>query len=203
MARMPQQQVGESSLAARRVPVTVSTERADLAIRMVRFAVSARRVLVRAVTIGGLMVAGWLLAVLFGASSATAEASVEVPAAVTVSPVDGFPTVDATVPHHSVLTNPVLNGSALNNAEAMAGLNVDGLTSQSKPGLPAPSTAGDTLGLNSLMPNGGGGGPFGPTAGDVARFVFNPRLRAQCAPLACVLPPVVRTAADDPSFSPD
>jgi hypothetical protein len=84
----------------------------------------------------------------------------------------------------------------------MAGLTVDGLTSQSEPGLPEPSTAGKNLGGNGLVPSGGSGS-FGPGMGDVARSVFDPRLAVQRAPLAWVLPPVVRTAADDPSFSPD
>lgn len=141
------------------------------------------------------MVAGWLLALLFGAAPAaadtTAATGVHAPQVVTGSLADDFPTVDAT-------------SSAMDNAEAMAGLNVDGLTSQSKPGFPAPSTDGNMAGANGLVPtNGGGGGPSGPGMGDVARSVFDPRLEAQCAPLACVLPPVVRTAADDPSFSPD
>ncbi|MFI6485549.1 hypothetical protein ACIBH1_47120 [Nonomuraea sp. NPDC050663] len=150
---------------------------------MARFAAGARRILVRALTVGGLMIAGWLLAMLFGASPATAETT----QAVTASATDIFPAAD----------------SSSVNAEAMAGLNVDGLTSQSKPGTPVPSTAGDSHGPNGLVPNGGGSGPFGPGMGDVARSAFDPRLLAQRAPLACVLPPVVRTAADDPSFSPD
>ncbi|MBF8186382.1 hypothetical protein ITP53_11595 [Nonomuraea sp. K274] len=95
------------------------------------------------------------------------------------------------------------HSAASDNAEAMAGRTVDGLNSQQDPGLPAPSTAGKILDTNGLVPNGGGSGPFGPAAGDVARSVFDPRLQVQRAFLACVLPPVVRTAADDPSFSPD
>jgi hypothetical protein len=85
----------------------------------------------------------------------------------------------------------------------MAGRTVDGLNSQRDPGLPAPSSAGKILDTNGLVPNGGGSGPFGPAAGDIARSVFDPRLQARRALLAYVLPPVVRTAADDPSFSPD
>lgn len=136
------------------------------------------------------MAAGWLLAMLFGMLSAT-PASAETTAAPVVagSVTDDFPTAgDA--------------ASATDNAEAMAGLKVDGLTSQSTPGMPDPSTASKNMGANGLAPNGGGNGPFGPGMGDFARS-FDPRLMAQRAPLACVLPPVVRTAADDPSFSPD
>ncbi|MEV0586753.1 hypothetical protein [Nonomuraea sp. NPDC050310] len=159
---------------------------------MARFAAGARTVLSRALTVGGLMVAGWLLALLFGAAPANAEAAQTQARTHEASQgVTGFPTVDTTT------------ASVPDNTEAMAGLHVDGLTSQSKPGLPTPSTAGDTSGPNGLVPNGGGSGPFGPGMGDVARFAFDPRLLAQRAPLACVLPPVVRTAADDPSFSPD
>lgn len=196
MARMPVQQQRASSLVAPRVPVAFSAEeeithRVD---RMARFAAGARRVLTRAAAIGGLVAAGWLLALLFGAAPAAADSTAatgaHAPQVVTGSSTDGFPTADAT-------------SSAMDNAEAMAGLNVDGLTSQSKPGFPAPSTAGKMAGTNGLVPNSGGSGLSGPGMGDVARSVFDPRLEAQCAPLACVLPPVVRTAADDPSFSPD
>ncbi|MEU0568723.1 hypothetical protein ABZ297_25550 [Nonomuraea sp. NPDC005983] len=163
--------------------------------RMARFAAGARQALARAAALGALVAAGWLLAVLFGmisSSPAAAEstAATETPHAVT-GPITGdFPTAGGKV-------------SASDNAEAMAGLTVDGLTSQSDPGLPQPSTASKMLGTNGLAPNGGGSGPFGPGMGDIARSFVNPRLAATPAPLACVLPPVVRTAADDPSFSPD
>ena len=86
----------------------------------------------------------------------------------------------------------------------MAGRGVDGLTSQSKPGFPAPATADHGSGDNGFVPqNGGGSGLFGPGPGDVAWFAYDPRLTTQRAPLAFVLPPVVRTAADELSFSPD
>lgn len=145
------------------------------------------------------MAAGWLLAMLFSAAPAAADSTAatgkaalgaDAPQVVTGSVTDDFPTAGAPA-------------SAMDNAEAMAGLTVDGLTSQSQPGLPAPSTDGKMAGANGLVPTGGGGGPSGPGTGDVARSIFDPRPEAQCAPLACVLPPVVRTAADDPSFSPD
>ncbi|WP_205314833.1 hypothetical protein [Nonomuraea lactucae] len=123
-------------------------------------------------------------------ADSTAATGPGAPLTVTGPTTGGFPTADGTV-------------SASDNAEAMAGLTVDGLTSQSDPGLPAPSTASSMLDTDGLVPNGGGGGPFGPCMGDVARSVFDPRLEAGRALMACVLPPVVRTAADDPSFSPD
>ncbi|GAA3790278.1 hypothetical protein GCM10022226_06470 [Sphaerisporangium flaviroseum] len=104
------------------------------------------------------------------------------------APADGFPTVSDSVPA---------------DAGAMAGRNVDGLTSQSKPALPAPSTADHSAGANGFVPRGGGSGPFGPSVGDVARSVFDPRLMVAPAETASAPAPVVRTAADDPSFSPD
>jgi hypothetical protein len=165
--------------------------------RMARFATVARRAIVRAVAIGGLVAAGWLLALLFGTMSAAPAAADSTAAAgagtshpVTGSLVDDFPTADGNI-------------AASDNAAAMAGLTVDGLTSQSDPGLPPSSTASKILDTDGLVPNGGGNGPFGPGVGDIARSVFDPRLETHCAPVACVLPPVVRTAADDPSFSPD
>lgn len=195
MARTPRQQLGTMSPAARRVPVAGPGGEAmtDRAARMARFAAGARRLIARAVAVGVLMAAGWLLAFLFSmlsASPASAETTADASHVVAGSILDDFPTAGG-------------KASASDNAEAMAGMTVDGLTSQSKPTLPVPTTAGKTLGTNGLVPNGGGSGPFGPGMGDVARSLFDPRLEAQCAPLACVLPPVVRTAADDPSFSPD
>ncbi|MEV4888978.1 hypothetical protein AB0K48_06280 [Nonomuraea sp. NPDC055795] len=193
MARTPVQQLRAMSLVAPRVRVAVPTEGAiaDRQDRMARFAAGAGQVIARAVAVGALVAAGWLLALLFGMLTAAPAAADTSPSMVAAGPVTGdFPTaVDAV--------------SVTDNAEAMAGLKVDGLTSQSTPGMPAPSTASKNLGANGLAPNGGGSGPFGPSMGDVARSVFDPRLLAQRAPLACVLPPVVRTAADDPSFSPD
>ncbi|GAA2814114.1 hypothetical protein GCM10020219_103080 [Nonomuraea dietziae] len=194
MARMPVQRWRAKSLPARRVPVAVFEERAttDRAARMARFAAGARPVIARALTVGGLLVAGWLLAMLFGLLAA-APAAAETTAATgadTSQSVAGFPTADGAA-------------LVLDNTEAMAGAEVDGLTSQSKPGFPAPSSAGKSMGAKGLAPNGGGNGPFGPGMGDIARSVIDPRETAQRAPLACVLPPVFRTAADDPSFSPD
>ncbi|WP_343948882.1 hypothetical protein [Nonomuraea longicatena] len=193
MARTAAQRLRAMSLGARRVAVPVidpeKSAIADRANRMARFAAGARQVVARATAVGVLLAAGWLLAVLFGMlTSAPAAADTSHVAA---GPITGdFPTAGDTA-------------AASDNAEAMAGLKVDGLTSQSTPGMPAPSSASKNLGANGLAPNFGGAGPFGPGMGDVERSAYDPRLTAQRAPLACVLPPVVRTAADDPSFSPD
>jgi hypothetical protein len=99
----------------------------------------------------------------------------------------GFPTVRVDVPA---------------DAGAMAGRTVDGLTSQSKPLSPQPSTADHSAGANGFVPRPGSG-PFGPGFGDVARSVFDPRLAVAPAEMASVPAPVVRAAVDDPSFSPD
>lgn len=98
---------------------------------------------------------------------------------------------------------PTASDSALADAGAMAGRSVDGLTSQSGPGLPTPSTADHSAGANGFVPRGGGSGPSGSGLGDVARFVLRPRLTVAPAHTASAPAPVVRTAADDPSFSPD
>ncbi|MEV6160092.1 hypothetical protein AB0L53_58120 [Nonomuraea sp. NPDC052129] len=203
------------ALASRRVPVIIFAEDAiaDRAARMARFAAGARQVIARVVAAGVLLAAGWLLAVLFGllfAAPAAADSTAATGTAtaagtshtVTGSITDGFPTADGRV---SASDNAEMIGkvSASDNAEAMAGRTVDGLNSQSDPGLPPASPATDILDTNGLVPNGGGSGPFGPSMGDIARSFFDPRIEARRAPLASVLPPVVRTAADDPSFSPD
>jgi hypothetical protein len=229
VARAAVRQARATSLGARRLPVAVpgqdaTTDRVD---RMARFAAGARRRVVRAVAVGALMAAGWLLAVLFGMLTAAPAAADAIPAtgataatatvatgatadAVAAARADSASTITqafaetfeafADAPHALVGSDRL---SVSDNAEAMAGRTVDGLNSQQDPGLPAPSTAGKILDTNGLVPNGGGSGPFGPTAGDVARSVFDPRLQARRALLAYVLPPVVRTAADEPSFSPD
>ncbi|NUS09778.1 MAG: hypothetical protein HOV97_45280 [Nonomuraea sp.] len=161
---------------------------------MARFAAGARGVVVRAVTIGALVAAGWLLAVVFGMLSA-APAAADATAAATTGAAD---TASA-----ALSASASASLSASDNAEAMAGRTVDGLNSQQDPGLPPPSSAGQILDTNGLVPNGGGSGPFGPAMGDVARSGVDPRPQSQPAIVARVLPPVVRTAADDPSFSPD
>ncbi|TYB50505.1 hypothetical protein FXF51_56045 [Nonomuraea sp. PA05] len=194
---------------------------------MARFAAGARRVVVRAVAIGALVAAGWLLVLVFGmltaapaaadATAATgaaesagtgpAEATAVTQTAVTEAAETGTAVTEAAVtgasedaPHG--LTAPV-RVSASDNAEAMAGRTVDGLNSQRDPGLPAPSSAGKILDTDGLVPNGGGNGPVAPATGDAVRSAFDPRLQAGRALVARLLPPVVRTAADDPSFSPD
>ncbi|TDD11668.1 hypothetical protein E1294_44755 [Nonomuraea diastatica] len=178
---------------------------------MARFAAGARRLVMRATAVGALVAAGWLLAVLFGmltAAPAAADSTAATGASATSAA--GLPATEtAAVP--SAVTEVGASAASLDpdhvsasdNAEAMAGRTVDGLNSQQDPGLPTPSTAGQILDTNGLVPNGGGSGPFGSATGDVARSVFDPRLEARRAPPAYVLPPVVRTAADDPSFSPD
>ncbi|MBB2912611.1 hypothetical protein FHS43_003894 [Streptosporangium becharense] len=172
--------------------------------RMARLAAGVRRVVGRAFSIGGLLAAGWLLAVVFGLLSATpaaAETTAEtgaagsgplgVAASGSAVRVDGFPTGSGGL-------------SASDNAAAMAGRGVDGLTSQFTPGFPAPATDDHGSGANGFVPQtSGGSGLFGPGLGDIPRFVYDPRLMARRLPPALVLPPVVRTAADDPSFSPD
>jgi hypothetical protein len=172
--------------------------------RMARFAAGTRQIVGRVSAIGGLLAAGWLLAIVFGllgaapaAANTTAEAgaarsgTLDTAASGSALQADDFPTGSGIL-------------SATDTAEAMAGRGVDGLTSQSKPGSPAPATVDHGSGSKGFVPQtSGGSGLSGPGLGDVARFVYDPRLMPQRAPLACVLPPVVRTAADDPSFSPD
>ncbi|WP_433249031.1 hypothetical protein ACQPYK_01625 [Streptosporangium sp. CA-135522] len=172
--------------------------------RMARFAAGTWQIVRRVFAIGGLLAAGWLLAVVFGLLAA-APAAADTTAATGVARSDA-PDSAASGSALQAEDFPTDSGglSATGNAEAMAGRGVDGLTSQSKPLSPAPATVDHSSGADGLVPQtGGGSGLSGPCMGDVARFVYDPRLMAQRAPLACVLPPVVRTAADDPSFSPD
>ncbi|KAB8196862.1 hypothetical protein FH608_007455 [Nonomuraea phyllanthi] len=189
---------------------------------MARFAAGARRLVVRTVTVGALVAAGWLLAVLFGMLTAAPAAAEATTAEATTAEATTAEAVNAEAVNVEATTagdaaaaisvSDALGSQSLtrpgrlsrsDNAEAMAGRTVDGLNSQQDPGLPSPSTAGKILDTNGLVPNGGGSGPFGAAAGDVARSVFDPRLQARRALQAPVSPPVVRTAADDPSFSPD
>ncbi len=150
VARTPQGQWRASSPAARRVPVTVPVDetisaRAD---RMARFAAGARQIVRRASAIGGLLAAGWLLAIVFGllgaapaAANTTAEAgaarsgALDTAASGSALQADDFPTGSGVL-------------SATDTAEAMAGRGVDGLTSQSKPGSPAPATVDHSSGSN-------------------------------------------------------
>ncbi|MFB9723212.1 hypothetical protein [Planobispora longispora] len=194
------------SAVLRRVPAAVPSGEAISARsdRMARFAAGARRIVRRALMVGGMVAAGWVLSVVFGflgAAPATAETTA-VTGAAGSGPLDGAASESAL----QVDDFPTEDGdlSAAGNAEAMAGRGVDGLTSQSSPVLPAPPTVDHSAGANGFVPQpGGGSGPSGPGVGDIARFVYDPQMRAERAPRAVVLPPVVRTAADDPSFSPD
>ncbi|GLX01430.1 hypothetical protein Misp02_55160 [Microtetraspora sp. NBRC 16547] len=143
--------------------------------------------------ISGFVAVAWLLGVIFGVFGTASASADAAPSTVVTGSVidggastrtDGFPTSD----------------DASANAEAMAGRTVDGLTSQSKPGFPPPSTADHTPGSKGMVPQGSGGSTL---FGDVARSFYDVRLVELPAPFAGVLPPVVRTAADDPSISPD
>ncbi|MFJ2033531.1 hypothetical protein [Streptosporangium sp. NPDC087985] len=202
---MPQEQWEAFSPAARRVPVTASADGAVSAVdRMARFAAGTGRIVKRVSVIGGLLAAGWLLVVVFGLLSAA-------PAAAGTTVATGTVRSDApdSAASRSDLQAEVFSAgsgglAASGNAEAMAGRGVDGLTSQSEPVSPAPATVDHSSGIDGFVPQSGSeSGLSGPCVGDVARSVYDPRLMAQRAPLACALPPVVRTAADDPSFSPD
>ncbi len=206
MARVPHGQWRASSPAVRRAPVALPVDDTipDRADRMARFAAGTRRGVRQALAIGGLLAAAWLLAVVFGllgaapaiadTTATTGEAGSQTPhtaASGSASRADVFPTVSGGL-------------SATHNAEAMAGRGVDGLTSQSKPGFPVPATVEHGSGANGFVPqSGGGSGLPGPGPGDVAWFAYDPRQMTRRVPPAFVLPPVVRTAADDPSFSPD
>ncbi|GAA4234373.1 hypothetical protein GCM10023075_52720 [Streptosporangium album] len=172
--------------------------------RMARFAAGTGQIVRRALAIGGLLAAGWLLVVVFGLFSA-APAAADTTAATGTARSDA---PDSAASGSAVQADvfPTDSGglSATGNAEAMAGKGVDGLTSQSKPTSPAPATVDHSSGADGLVPqSSGGSGLSGSCVGDVVRSVHDPRLTAQSAPSAFVLPPVVRTAADDPSFSPD
>ncbi|WP_271215328.1 hypothetical protein [Streptosporangium carneum] len=172
--------------------------------RMARFAAGAWLIVRRAFAIGGLLAAGWLLAVVFGLLGAA-------PAAADTTAVTGVagsgvpdPATSGSAFEADVFPTDSGGFSVTGNAEAMAGRGVDGLTSQSKPGSPVPATADHSSGANGFVPQtSGGSGPSGPGVGDVTRFVYDPRVTARRVASACALPPVVRTAADDPSFSPD
>ncbi|GHE40239.1 hypothetical protein GCM10017673_48280 [Streptosporangium violaceochromogenes] len=212
MAYAPQGQREASSPAARHVPVTVRVADAGNADdtfparsgRMARFAAGVRWAVGRLLGACVLLAAGWLLAVAFGLPG-TAPAAADTTAAAGADglPVPG-PAASGAVTRADVFPAGGDRLSTTPNAEAMAGRSVDGLTSQSTPTLPAPSNVGHDSGANGFVPQGGGGpGLSGPGAADVTRFVYDPRPMAQRAPMACVLPPVVRTAADDPSISPD
>ncbi|GAA0411426.1 hypothetical protein GCM10009530_74920 [Microbispora corallina] len=177
--------------------------------RMARFAAGSR--LGRLLVIGGLIALGWLFGAvfgLFGAASSAAGAAPSHSVAGSALP-DRFPAAGSAGSLASSAGSaargrsdgfPTAIDPTSANAEAMAGRTVDGLTSQSKPVLPPPSTVDHAPGDRGLVPQTNGGSPL---FGDVARPVVEPRFTKLPAPLAAVVPPVVRTAADDPSFSPD
>ncbi|MCT9929812.1 hypothetical protein N5079_06210 [Planotetraspora sp. A-T 1434] len=207
MTYTPEEQRGAMPAAEPRVDVTVAgSGRGD---RMARFAAGSR--LGRLLVIGGLIAAGWLLGVIFNVSGTATSVAETAPSHVAAGSVlaDHFPTAGSggsltAIPGGASTAGsdgfPTASDNASMNAEAMAGRTVDGLTSQSKPVLPSPSTVDHAPGDHGLVPQASGGSIL---FGDVARPVFEPRLTHLPAPLAAVLPPVVRTAADDPSFSPD
>jgi hypothetical protein len=230
VARTPVRQFGwETPAAAPGVPVAApgaghgegpSAARVD---RMARFVAGARRAFARVLAVAGLLLAGLLLAVAFallGGSPAAADDSavagdagtgsavLEAPAGPVASSTGEFPAADGFAPAPGD-SGPIPDDFAPapdvpDNAEAMAGLGVDGLTSQSTPVLPMPATADQSLGAHGYVPQGSGGsGLIGPVSGDLARSIDDARFTVQRVPLAVVLPPVVRTAADEPSFSPD
>ncbi|GLW13165.1 hypothetical protein Misp01_82930 [Microtetraspora sp. NBRC 13810] len=181
--------------------------------RMARFSTGVRRLVAQVAVVGGFIAVGWLFAVLFaflGSFPAAADSTVatevahsetqQAAAGPAPSRTGDFPTASGPISAPALAAGGT---HAPGDAEAMAGRPVDGLTSQSTPVLPAPSTVDHTSGADGFVPHSGGSGQFGPGAGDVARSVYDPRLDVRRAPHAGVLPPIVRTAADEPTFSPD
>lgn len=179
MFRMPRVQRGAfASVVDRREGAAVPAGSREA--RMARFA--AVSWLSRLLAVGGLIAVGWVLGVVFGFAGEAHASTGPAPSPVVAGSVqiaDGFPTAG--------------------DAQAMAGRNVDGLTSSSAPVAPPPASAEHSQGNGLVPPNGGGSIHFG----DVTRSFAGPRPAAPPVPLAAVVPPVVRTAADDPSFSPD
>lgn len=175
---------------------------------MVRSGATSR--LGRRLLLGMLFVAGWVLGVFLlgwvGAAPAAADTlgtASQQDAALALAEPDSPRSHGTRKPDTAEISVATSTDSA--HAEAMAGRRVYGLTSQYTPGRTAPSAAEHTVAAKALAPrsNGGGSGPFGPGAGDTVRSVDDPRLMVYPVPLTGILPPVVRTAADDPSFSPD
>jgi hypothetical protein len=152
----------------------------------------------RRLLLGGLFLVGWVVGVFLlgwvGATPAAAD---------TLDSGDSRIAVFASAELDQV--RPVGAIDASTEAEAMAGRGIHGLTFQYVPGRTAPSTIDHTVGAYALAPRSGGGGfgPLGPPLGDAVRSLDDPRLMVLPAPAAGALPPVVRTAADEPSFSPD
>ncbi|MFB9248793.1 hypothetical protein ACFFWE_11180 [Sphaerisporangium melleum] len=177
---------------------------------MARFVAGSR--FDRLLATGVLIAAGWLLGLVLGVFFAgPAAADGHGPAGqVAAIEADALGPPDAAASRRAPSASDGATGPAYAggfptvsvDAGAMAGRTVDGLTSQSKPVSPRPSTADHSAGANGIVPRGGSG-PFGPGLGDVARPVFDPRFVVAPADPASVATPVVRAAADDPSFSPD
>nr|BFE84703.1 hypothetical protein GCM10020093_073040 [Planobispora longispora] len=143
------------SAVLRRVPAAVPSGEAISARsdRMARFAAGARRIVRRALMVGGMVAAGWVLSVVFGflgAAPATAETTA-VTGAAGSGPLDGAASESAL----QVDDFPTEDGdlSAAGNAEAMAGRGVDGLTSQSSPVLPAPPPSTTALAPTDSCPS--------------------------------------------------
>lgn len=177
--------------------------------------------LLRLLAIGGLIVAAWLFVVVygvFGPAMSVAGMHAQLSSHNVAGPV--LPDVLHTALPKAQTAGPLAASSASANAvtdtggsggfptatdnasadaEAMAGRTVDGLTSQSKPLLPSPSAV-DYASDHGLVPQTSG---MSMLFGDDARAMFEPRFTRLPAPMVAVRPPVVRTAADDPSYSPD
>ncbi|WP_055482471.1 hypothetical protein [Sphaerimonospora mesophila] len=187
---------------------------------MARFAAGSP--LGRLLVIGGLITVAWLLGVIYGvfgsaasvAGMPTQSSSHDVVGPVLSDVLSAADSPSSVVPSRPLASSaggdaeagswssggfPTATESASANAEAMAGRTVDGLTSQSKPLLPS-SSAKDHVGDHGLVPQTSGASML---FGDLTRSVFEPHFTKLPAPMAAVVPPVVRTAADDPSFSPD
>lgn len=226
MARMPDgRRTAATPSVIRCVPVTAPGGQVPAVvvwvIRMARFAAGARYG--RRLVIGGLIAAGWLLALFFGLGAAPAVAATvegHIPGGHVGSFAAGVAghtaAAEAGVPRSAVSsTSHVATGPASAggfptvsdifpaDAGAIAGRTVDGLTSQSTPAPSPPSTAEHSAGVNGFVPRNGGSGLSGLGLGDVARSVVVPGPLVTRVGQARADVPIVRTVVDDPSFSPD
>ncbi|MBB6470996.1 hypothetical protein [Sphaerisporangium rubeum] len=191
-------------------------------IRMARFAAGARYG--RRLVIGGLIAAGWLLALFFGLGAAPAVAAAvgdHIPgghvgsfaagaAGHTAGAAEAGVPLSAVFSTSHVATGPVSAGDFPTvsdifpaDAGAIAGRMVDGLTSQSTPAPSSPSTADHSAGVNGFVPRNGGSGLSGLGLGDVARSVVVPGPMVTRVGQTRADVPIVRSVVDDPSFSPD
>ncbi|WP_283139311.1 hypothetical protein [Rhizohabitans arisaemae] len=165
---------------------------------------------------GGLIAAGWLL------SGSTAHAEQVQSPATAITEVNRVVDRSCEIPgarcegrettsdpEHSAVTeaktlSSPIDGVVSSAAEAMAGRGVDGITSQRTPGFPESPPTNHTTDVGGALPQtGGGSGHFGPAMGDSARSGRTVPSLVVLTPVAWHIPPVVRTAADEPSFSPD